>query len=350
MDNAISRALTWVAARLGLSEPPTAERIAAGRSNLTYRLRAEDDRTWVLRRPPLGHLLAGAHDMEREFRILTGLRAAGTVPAPAPLVLCQDRDILGVPFYVMEDVPGVVLRAPADAAALGALARANVAASAVGVLAAIHEVDLDGCGLGDLGSHSGYVARQIRRWLGQVRQSTDVAVDRAFIRLGSDLGQLSPKGAPHTLVHGDYRLDNLIVDPSRGTVRAVVDWEIGTVGDPLADLASFLISWDEPEDAAFALGAPSATAEGGFASRQAVAERYFSIRPDARAEGVMTYYLAFAYWKLACILWNVAARYRAGGGGGATSPPPGAEHVRWLLGRSAEHLAAFRRTTRSSLT
>lgn len=346
LDVAVAHAAAWVARRLSCAEPPRVELIAAGRSNLTYRLAAEDGRSWVLRRPPTGRLLPGAHDMWREFRILSALHADGSVPVPPPVAFCEDTSVAGVPFYVMADVPGVVLRAPSDAATLADALRQRVCRAAVEVLARVHAVDLESVGLGDLGPPSGYVQRQLRRWLRHVQEGDES--DGEFARQEEALRALAPEDAPHTLVHGDYRFDNLIVDPTDGRVNAVVDWEIGTIGDPLADLASFLISCDQPGDARHALGVAGVTAAGGFFDRASMGALYFA-RTDRRGDEAaswMEYYFAFAYWKLACILHGVASRYRAGAGGGAQTPPAGRAHVDWLLARSVDHLSTYQRSRR----
>lgn len=350
IDVAVEGAISWVSRRVTAPVPLRPELISAGRSNLTYRLVAQDGRSWVLRRPPVGELLPGAHDMRREFRILTDLHAEGSVPVPHPLLLCEDLSLVGVPFYVMSDVAGVVLRAPSDVALLDCDARVALCESVVDVLAKIHAVDLEATNLGELGPHTDYVERQVRRWLRHV-QATGVA-ESIFATQAVALRSSLPAEVAHTLVHGDYRLDNLIVCASDGGVRAVVDWEIGTIGDPLADLASFLISWDQPGDVRPALGAPGATAAGRFLDRTAMVERYVSLagRGHQDVDRWLDFYCAFAYWKLACILHGVATRYRAGGGGGAKSPPADEDHIRWLLARSVAFLTAHRRGQLAFLT
>ncbi|MHB1710311.1 MAG: phosphotransferase family protein [Acidimicrobiales bacterium] len=338
IDPRVAPALVWVAQHVpGASVKDYCELIAGGRSNLTYRLTAADGRTWVLRRPPTGPLLPRAHDMSREYRILDALFRYTDVPVPEPIAFCDDETLLGVPFYVMADAAGTVLRHPDDAEALGPGVRSAVAGRAIEILAALHAVDVVAAGLADLGPHNGYVDRQLRRWLGQVEQSGD---ESAISFLGTQQRALSaaaPVAALTALVHGDYRLDNLVVDPARGSVRAVLDWEISTIGNPLADLGSLLVYWDEPGDERPALGVPGPTGIGGFPSREQLAERY--MMASGTPVDTLNFYVAFGYWKLACVLHGVAHRYRSGDGGGGEAPPADAdEHIRWLVSRSAGHL------------
>jgi aminoglycoside phosphotransferase (APT) family kinase protein len=331
----------------GASEPLSCELIAGGRSNLTYRVTNGSGRGWVVRRPPTGPLLARAHDMRREYRILRALWQHTPVPVPEPVALCDDESVLGVPFYVMADVPGAVLREPGDAVALDEDVRAAAAFHAVDVLAALHSVDIDRAGLADLGPSGGYVGRQLRRWLSQVEQSGDMEAITLLGRQQEALLTAAPVSAKVTLVHGDYRFDNLVVDSHEGTVRAVLDWEIATLGDPLADLGSFLVYWDEPDDERPALGITGPTAARGFPSRHDVAARYAeALALDLDA---LDFYVAFGYWKLACILHGVAHRYRSGAGGGARAdalPVDMSEHTRWLAHRSADHLSRYRARAR----
>jgi aminoglycoside phosphotransferase (APT) family kinase protein len=281
--------------------------------------------------------------MRREHRIISALSRHTAVPVPEPVALCGDESVLGVPFYVMADVPGIVLREPADAVALDESGRTAAAFRAVDVLAALHAVDIDRAGLADLGPHDGYVARQLRRWLSQVEQTGDVEAIGLLDEQRASLLAAMPSSGKVSLVHGDYRFDNLVVDPDRGTVRAVLDWEIATLDDPLADLGSFLVHWDEPEDERPALGVTGPTAAPGFPTRRDVAGRYAErLALDLHA---LDFYLAFGYWKLACILHGAAHRYRSGAGGGAAAeslPGDMAGHVRWLTRRSADHLGRYR--------
>lgn len=220
--------------------PLSASLLAGGKSNLTYRVTA-GDRTYVLRRPPLGHVLATAHDMGREHRVISAL--AGTaVPVPEALLLCPDPDVLGAPFYLMGHVDGVVFTAD-RAGGLGAEGRRRIALAMMDTLAALHGVDPAAAGLADLGRPDGFLARQVRRWAAQLDRSRSrplPAVDRLRDRLA---GSVPPAG-PAAIVHGDYRLDNLLCDPAGTAVRAVLDWEMATLGDPRADLGLLVTYWD----------------------------------------------------------------------------------------------------------
>lgn len=346
-DPRITPALVWMAEQVsGAAEPLSYQLITGGRSNLTYRVTGSPGRSWILRRQPTGPLAARAHDLRREYRILSALSQHTTLTVPEPIALCEDESVLGVTFYVMADVPGTVLRDPTDTAGLAETTRPAAARHAVEALAALHSVDLDRAGLADLGPRDGYVARQLHRWLSQVEQTCDLDT---FHRLGDQQAALAdalPRTTETSLVHGDYRFDNLVLDPFDGTVRAILDWEIAALGDPLADLGYFLVSWDEPGDERPALGLPGPTSATGFPSRREAIDWYASAR--AIDVGVLDFYLAFGYWKLACVLHCVAHRYRTGGGGGAGSdalPPDMAEHVRWLTRRSTTHLTVHKAAT-----
>ena len=281
--------------------------IAGGHSNLTFRVTGADGTRYVLRRPPLGHVLASAHDMGREHRIISGLQRS-TVPVAPALGFCDDLAVNGAPFYVMGFVDGFVLRERELAeAALTPEARSNASRSIVDTMAAIHAVDLGAAGLADLGKHEGYVARQLKRWYGQWNQqkTRDLrAVDEAHDLL---IGQI-PEQGPATIVHGDYRLDNCMVSAT-GEVVAVLDWEICTLGDPLADVGLLQVYWTGPNDPHTAWTG-SATTATGFWDRRQLLERYAEI--SGRDLSNIDFYVAFAFWKLACILEGVYARYLGG--------------------------------------
>jgi aminoglycoside phosphotransferase (APT) family kinase protein len=297
----------WFADRAPeLVEPLRFEIIAGGRSNLTYRVDDAAGHAWVLRRPPLGHVLATAHDMAREHRIVSALGPTD-VPVPTLLGLCEDDAVTGAPFYVMDFVEGAVVRDRATGEELQPAARQRVGYELTEVLARIHRVDPDAVGLGDLGRKEAYVERQLRRWHRQWEQSKTrelPVVDEVHDALSSSI----PEQGPATIVHGDYRLDNCLVAPD-GTIQAVLDWELCTLGDPLADVGLLLVYWTQPGDELAVLGA-SATIVDGFPSRAELAESY--AKASGRDVANLGYYMAFGYWKLACILEGVHARYRAG--------------------------------------
>jgi aminoglycoside phosphotransferase (APT) family kinase protein len=281
--------------------------IAGGHSNLTYRVDGADGTRFVLRRPPLGHRLASAHDMGREFRIIDGLQRSAVPVAPA-LGFCDDLAVNDAPFYVMGFVDGHVVRDRMTAEAVLDLGgRDRASRSIVDTMAAIHAVDLDAVGLSDLGKHEGYIARQLKRWYGQwnAQKTRELA---AVDTVHDALLRRIPEQGPATIVHGDYRLDNCMVGDD-GTVIAVLDWEICTLGDPMADLGLLQVYWTGPDDVASAWIGSSTTAEG-FWNRAQLATRYAEV--SGRDITQLPFYVSFAYWKLACILEGVYARYLGG--------------------------------------
>jgi aminoglycoside phosphotransferase (APT) family kinase protein len=304
----------WFEANLvGVSPPLSFEMIAAGHSNLTFRVTDAAGSTWVLRRPPLHQVLATAHDMSREHRIISALH--GTIPVPRSLGLCEDNDVNERPFYVMEFVDGLVLRNEALAMEVPASTRRDAALSLVSVLAALHAVDPDSVGLGDLGRKEAYVARQLRRWKGQYEASQ--TMDRPAIAAVHDhLAANIPEQHGAGIVHGDYRLDNCMIDPD-GQVIAVLDWELCTLGDVMADVAMLLAYWSEPDDDLAALE-DSPTLAPGFLSRVEVVAEYE--RVSGRDMSDLDFYLAFANWRLACILEGVYSRYVGGAMGDKAAP------------------------------
>ncbi|HJY00204.1 MAG TPA: phosphotransferase family protein [Streptosporangiaceae bacterium] len=306
--------------------------IAGGRSNLTYRLTvsqpraepgagAESTRLLVLRRPPLGHVLPTAHDMSREFRVLSAL--AGTRVPVAPLVAsCTDVEVIGAPFYVMEYVPGVVLRTRNDTKDLTEAQAAELSRHLAEMLAAIHGVDVNQVGLGDLGRGAGYLRRQLDRW--QRQWELSVTEERpGYTQLVERLTAALPAETEGqtTLVHGDYRLDNaLVMLNPRPRITAVVDWEMATLGDPLADLGLTLVYWTEDGEEGWLTpaGSPAgtrgvtadATASPGFWTRAEFAAEY--ARLTGRDVSRIGYYVAFGYFKLAVVLEGIHARYQQG--------------------------------------
>ena len=282
------------------------ELIAGGHSNLTYKVTDVRDTAYALRRPPLGHVLATAHDMGREYKIVAAL---GPTKVPvAPLIgLCTDDAVNGSPFYVMRFVEGVVLRNRHVAHAWPVAVRSAASNALIDTLADIHEVDVDAIGLGDLGRKDGYIARQLKRWRMQFHDSKTreiPAIDEVHELLVAHIPDQQGSG----IVHGDYRLDNCIFD-EHGAVLAVLDWELCTLGDVLADLAQLLVYWGEATDDQFALDSPP-SAEAGFSTRAELVARYAA--RSRRDLSQLDYYMAFASWKVACILEGVYSRYVAG--------------------------------------
>ncbi len=298
----------WLHANVPTAHGPfTFDVIAGGHSNLTYAVTGTDGARFVVRRPPLGHVLASAHDMGREHRIISGLQSSAVPVAPA-LGFCDDPAVNDAPFYVMGFVDGYVLRDRATAeAVLSTDARRTASESLVDTMVAIHSVDLAASGLAELGKHEGYIARQLKRWYGQWNQQKTrelTAVDTVH----DELSRRIPEQGPATIVHGDYRLDNCMVD-AQGHVVAVLDWEICTLGDPLADLGLLQVYWTGPHDPASAWNG-SATTAPGFFERSELAERYAAV--SGRDISALPFYVSFAYWKLACILEGVYSRYLGG--------------------------------------
>ena len=329
----------WLEANVaGACGPFTFEIIAGGHSNLTYRVVDSDGSAYVLRRPPLGHRLASAHDMSREHRIISALQTSA-VPVPPSLGLCSDESVNGEPFFVMGFVDGHVVRDREVAElVLPPAARRHAGVSMVDTLAAIHAVDLDACGLADLGRHEGYIARQLKRWYGQWNdQKTRDVVE--IDRVHDALTQCIPQQGHATLVHGDYRLDNCIVGDD-GTVKAVLDWEICTLGDPLADVGMLQVYWTGPSDVASAWTGSATTADG-FLDRADLISRYASV--SGRDLSQLPFYISFAYWKLACVLQGVYYRYLGGalGSVGPAELEPFVAQVDAAAARATECLEAL---------
>lgn len=298
----------WFRKRVPEIEPPLDyEKIHGGLSNLTYLVTDQSGARWVLRRPPLGERLGSAHDMGREVKVVSGL--AGTpVPVPPVVGYCDDETVTGAPFYVMEFVEGPVLRSPVQAALFPEPEqRRKIGMGLVETLAAIHDVDPDRVGLGDLGRREGYAERQLKRWAGQWEKSKTRELP-LIEEVHDRLVALVPPQATTTLVHGDFRLDNVIYSPT-GEVAAVVDWELCTLGDPLADLGLLMVYWIDPGSAGVPLLQP-ATTEPGFPSGRELAEHYAAV--SGRDISGLDFFVALGYWKLAIILEGVLARFSAG--------------------------------------
>ena len=302
---------SWMVEHVGAVAPLNFTLIAGGRSNLTFRVDDAHHRAFALRRPPLSHVLPTAHDMVREHTIISALHPQG-IPVATPLGLCVDQSVNEAPFYVMEFVEGAILRDRAMAEATFDVAtRAIIGDQMAKTLAQLHDVDVTKAGLGELGRHEGYVERQLKRWRTQYEQMKVEGVDHHGIveAVGEQLAARVPRQQRVSVVHGDYRLDNTVLN-EHGAVRAILDWEISTLGDPMADVGVLLCYWSERNDTTAALlGAAPTTAEG-FVTREQVLSSYASYSDLDLSE--VNYYQAFGYWKLACILQGVYARYRAG--------------------------------------
>ncbi|KAA2265688.1 phosphotransferase family protein [Solihabitans fulvus] len=294
-----------------VSGPLSAELIPGGRSNLTYRL-TDGHHDWVLRRPPLGHVLATAHDMGREHRIISAL-ADTAVPVPHAELLCTDTEVLGAPFYLMEHVAGSPLRTPADCAWLTEAQAGELSGRLVDVLADLHAVPPEQVGLGDFGRPDGFLHRQVARW----RKQLDASRSRQLAgidELHEWLSATVPQSPAATIVHGDYRLDNVLVTERPLAISAVLDWEMATLGDPLADLGLLCVYWR-------GLGAANDPITGGvsalpgFWSADQLVARYAE-RSGLDVSG-LGWYVAFGYFKLAVIVEGIHYRFTTGGTVGA---------------------------------
>jgi aminoglycoside phosphotransferase (APT) family kinase protein len=306
----------------------TVELIAGGRSNLTYRLefrapgQAGTDgapvRRLVLRRPPLGHVLPTAHDMGREYRVLSALHGTA-VPVPRPVALCPDTEVIGAPFYLMEWVDGTVFRTTEEARVLSPAQAGQICEEFAGMLATIHGTDVGAVGLDGFGKPEGYMARQLARWqrqwdLSVTREMPGYAelVDRLAEGLPAEGGPVTSRagGPAGTLVHGDFRIDNMLIRPEpEPAIAAVVDWEMSTLGDPLADLGLSLVYWIQPgEEDLLSRGAgESVTTSAGFFTRDQIAARYAEL--TGRDLSRLDYYMAFGCFKLAVVLEGIHARF-----------------------------------------
>lgn len=277
--------------------------LAGGNSNVTLLLEDTQGHRMVLRRPPVGSTLDTAHDVLREARIMRALARAGAL-VPRVIATCEESSVIGAPFVVMQYMDGLHCHGARDAQSLDPGARRTSGDSLARALAELHSLDIDAIGIGDLGRRDGYVKRQLRRWARQV----DADRQRPTPGIDSTHGLLSacvPDQRRASVVHGDIRLDNCVLDPG-GAVIAMVDWEICALGDPLADLGVLLAYWAEPGDEVVALHDPP-TVVPGFASRAEVAAAYLTAAA-LPADTHVSFYVAFAWWKLACIIEGVWAR------------------------------------------
>lgn len=306
----LSRLTDWFAEHVpGAWGELSARHIAGGKSNLTYEV-TDGQQTWIVRRPPLGHVLATAHDMAREHRVMTALRHT-EVPVPVTYALCEDSEVVGAPFYVMERVDGVPYRRRAELEALGAERTRSISERLVDTLAALHQVDPDSVGLGDFGRPEGFLARQVARWKKQMDAShhRDLpAADELHARLTDSV----PTGSAAGIVHGDFRLDNVLVGTGPedlDRINAVVDWEMATLGDPLTDLAVMLLYGRMASMSADGT-VTDVTLAPGYLSEDEVLARYEEV--SERDLGRLGFYLGLAAYKLAAILEGIHYRHLQG--------------------------------------
>lgn len=295
--------------------PLTATLITGGKSNLTY-LVSDGSREIVVRRPPLGHVLATAHDMAREHRIMTAL-APTAVPVPATIALCEDLDVIGAPFYVMERVAGTAYSRAAQLEALGAERTQDITEQLIDTLVELHAVDYRAIGLTEFGRPDGYLRRQVSRWKKQLDASRSrelPGMDELVAYLDANV----PESGDGTIVHGDFRLDNLLVEQDeasgRDRVTAVLDWEMSTLGDPLTDVA-VMLAYQQLGEATAAIGlggaiVTDAPAAPGYLSRDDTLERYATA--SGRDVSDIGFHLSLAFFKLAVILEGIHLRHSQG--------------------------------------
>jgi aminoglycoside phosphotransferase (APT) family kinase protein len=298
----------WLSANIpGARAPFTYSLIAGGHSNLTFLVVDANQIKFVLRRPPLSHALASAHDMGREYRVISALQSSAVPVAPA-LGLCTDLAVNDAPFYVMGFVEGLIVRDQETAVQhMTPTTRRAASMSLIETMAAIHSVVPANVGLNELGRHEGYIERQLKRWYGQWNASKTRELP-AIDRVHDELLKRIPEQGPATIVHGDYRLDNCMID-EQGQIVAVLDWELCTLGDPLADLGLLMVYWTGPGDDPAANNFAITTADGFF-NRSDLAEHYAQV--SGRDISHLDFYISFALWKLACIIEGVYARYISG--------------------------------------
>jgi aminoglycoside phosphotransferase (APT) family kinase protein len=301
----------WLAAHVSnwtAGQPVQWRLLTGGRSNVSYFV-TQGERSWVLRRPPLGHVMESAHDMGREHRVLSGLARAG-FPAPHPVALCDDVAVIGAPFMLMEYVDARVVADAQDAATLTPAQADLVCANLFETLSRLHQVDAVAAGLGELGRPEGYLERQVRRWTAQWATSRTApvpAVDALVGWLADRVGAV-PSGLPWSIVHGDYRLDNVMLDRDSLGIRAVLDWEMATLGDPVSDLAITLVYWSRPgEELRHRVPVATGVTDGaGFWDRSRIVEAYAAGTGFDLAH--LDFCLVLACFKLAVIMESIHAR------------------------------------------
>ncbi|RMF18865.1 MAG: phosphotransferase family protein [Candidatus Dadabacteria bacterium] len=289
------------------------EQFPGGHSNLTFLLRTSDGREYVLRRPPMGLEIRSAHDMGREYRILSHLQGVYD-KIPRTVAFCDDRDVIGGEFYIMERLQGIVLRSPKlpDGLNLDADAMRTLSTNVIDNLAAIHAVDYEAAGLGDLGRPAGYIERQVTGWTKRYNAAqTDDIPDVEVIATWLDAHRPSQESGA-ALIHGDYKYDNLLLDPEHPTeIRAVFDWEMATIGDPLMDLGTSLSLWVDPDDPPLFRMLPfGPTMLPGNLNRLELAERYAST--SGRTVDDLVFFYVFGLFKMAVVLQQIYKRYTLG--------------------------------------
>lgn len=295
----------------GFEGPASMTKFAAGRSNPTYRLDAAS-RQYVLRRQPIGNLLPSAHAIDREFRLLSALGPTG-FPVPTPYAFCADPAVLGAPFYVMEHVKGFNY-SDGTLPGLDRDERRTIYCSMIDTMVRLHQVDVEAAGLAGFGNPKGYLERQVKRWTEQFRRSqTENIADME--RLIEWLPTRIPNQGKPAIIHGDYRIDNLLFSAD-GSVCAVIDWELSTIGDPLADFTNFALQWLLPADGMAAIGGIDLDALG-IPTLEEVSSRY--CRGNGISLANLDWYFAFNLFRYAAIAQGIKKRTMDGNASGADS-------------------------------
>ncbi len=301
----------WLEANIdGATGPFDFDIITGGHSNITYKVTGSNGASYVLRRPPLGAVLASAHDMEREHRIISGVGKT-TIPVPRALGLCEDITVNDAPFYIMNYVEGVVLHNDETVEELmpDVALREATSRSVIEVLARLHLTNPDDVGLGELGRKEAYLDRQLKRWAGQWEKSKTRELP-AMERAHQLLVEAKPEQKYTGIVHGDYRLGNMLTDPSNGSLAGVLDWELCTLGDVLADVGYLLNNWVQPGEESARGATANPTSVGGFRTREELVQHYSELTGFEVTS--INYYRAFQNWRLAAIVEGVLARYLQG--------------------------------------
>jgi aminoglycoside phosphotransferase (APT) family kinase protein len=311
----------WLNANLEARPPLEFSLIAAGGSNLTYRVRDADGQQFALRRPPEGTTLATAHDVDREWRIMSALGSADAVPVPDCLARCDDITVTGAPFYVMAFVDGAILRTSGDAAGLTPDQAAQATTSLISGQVAFHTLDLAAVGLSDLGRHEGYVGRQLKRWKTQIERADARPVPLVHELHDTLAARIPREAAMPALAHGDYRFDNVVLGEDL-SLAAVLDWELCTTGDPIADFAWSAQYWADPGDEFTWLTDPPTLAPA-FPRREETVAAYQAATGFELSD--YPFYEAFSWWKQGCIVEGVYARRLRGSQGGMQQSGPASD-------------------------
>jgi aminoglycoside phosphotransferase (APT) family kinase protein len=320
------RLVPWFSEHVRPVPSLTASVIGHGRSNITYRLESPDGQACVLRRPPLSHVLPTAHDMRREYRVISALGGTG-IPVPQAIALCEDPEVIGAQFYIMSFVEGMV---PADPVAFAARfppsTRRGIGENLIDTLADLHAVDPAEVGLSDFGKPAGFVARQVRRFAGQIEQHKTSRPFPELPELARRLQNALPEeSGEFSIVHGDYRIDNCVLGDD-GNIAAILDWEMSSLGDPLTDVGLIYMYWNDAQSGSqTGVASNSVTAQPGFLSRREAMERY--AKRSGRDLANLDFYILLAHFKLAVIVEGIYARFLEGGTVGTGFESTGAQAV-----------------------